>query len=241
MDTIRENAQKVLVAAIVLCVIFLLITILIAQQDHENFVLADEAVILALETFNFRSNFGIILLFLSLFIGVFSVYLLELIVSLVRNEFGGVIYMAQTVRFKNHYIVCGGGRIGERIAYLLKERHKPVLIVESNDTRAAELKRAGYKVMKESALEEKTFQIVNAKKAVAVFACLGQDVDNFLVVLNARAASKDVKIITRCNSVRNVNKFKQLGATEVILPEIVGADRMVYLVERENKNATKIF
>lgn len=235
MDTVRENAQKATVAFLVLFLISAILTLLISLEQGVSIGTAASSILLALETFNFKSNFGVLLLFFSLFIGVFAVYLLEFLVSFIRNEFGGVVYMAQTIRLRNHYIVCGGGRIGERIASLLRDRHKTTIIVEENETRALELKKLGFKVLKESALEEKTFKMVNAAQAVVVFACLGQDVDNFLVVLNAREANKTAKIFTRCNSMKNVNKFRQLGATDVILPEIVGADRMVYLAERDYK------
>jgi hypothetical protein len=232
---IREDIQKVLVAGAILLIIATALVILIANERAITYAAAAAQFIVALETFNFRSNFGILLLFFSLFLGVFAVYLLEFLVSLVRNEFGGVIYMAQALRFKNHYIICGGGRIGERIAFLLKERHKSAIIMEDDEARVVELKKLGFKVFVANALEEKSFKMVNAARAAAIFACLGQDVDNFLVILNAREASKNARILTRCNSIKNINKFKQLGANDVVLPEIVGADRLVYLSENESK------
>ncbi len=235
MDSIKDNGQKLLVVVVVLLLILVVLIVLISNQNKVSYVSALSDVLKAIETFNFSSSFGVLLLFLSLFIGVFAVYFLEFLVAVLRNEFGGVIYMAQTLRLKNHYIVCGGGRIGERIAFLLREQHKLTIILESEEARAVELKKLGFKVLRESALDEKSFKLANAKKAVAVFACLGQDVDNFLVVLNARESNKNAKIFTRCNSIKNIKKFIQLGANEVILPEIVGADRMVYLSQRERK------
>ncbi len=235
MDSIRENGQKLLVVVIVLIIIMAVLVLLISSDDNVSYIISFDDILTAIETFNFSSSFGPLLLFLSLFIGVFAVYFLEFLVSVLRNEFGGVIYMAQTLRLKNHYIVCGGGRIGERIAYLLREQHKPTIILENEETRAVELKKLGFKVLRESALDEKSFKLANAKQAVAVFACLGQDVDNFLVVLDAREANKNAKIFTRCNSIKNIRKFVQLGANEVVLPEIVGADRMVYLSQREKR------
>lgn len=232
MDQMRENGQKLIVAAVVLLIIFTIITILISEEDKIGFFSAVATVATALETFRFDSNFGILLLFFSLFLGVFAVYLLEFLISFVRSEFGGVIYMAKGLRFRNHYIVCGGGRIGERVASLLKEKGKRVLIIENDDVRSMELKKLGFSVIKENALDERTFRMSNASRAVKLFAALGQDVDNFIVVLNAKEANKNIKIITRCNMLKNVNKFKELGADDVVLPEIVGADRMVYLSEK---------
>ena len=121
------------------------------------------------------------------------------------------------------------------MAGLLKEKGKKVLIIENDDVRSMELKKLGFNVIKENALEERTFKMANASRAVGLFAALGQDVDNFIVVLNAKEANKNLRIITRCNMLKNVNKFKELGADEVVLPEIVGADRMVYLSEKHEK------
>ncbi|MCL5009852.1 MAG: NAD-binding protein [Candidatus Parvarchaeota archaeon] len=233
MDDIHENLQKVLIAAIILLLMIIILTVLISRDQNISINSAFLSIFVALETFNFRSDFGVLLLFLSLFMGVFAVYLIEFMVAAIRKEFGGVVYMAQTVKLKHHNIVCGGGRIGERVATLLKEQHKPVIIIESDEIRAAELKKYKFKVLKENALDEKSLKMANIKNAENVFACLGQDVDNFLVVLNTRELNKGVKVVSRCNAIKNVGKFKQLGANEVVLPEIVGADRMLYLAEKK--------
>ncbi len=235
MDVIKEAGEKLLISAVILAFIVTALSSFVASQSNISVFGGFSTIVTDLETFHFSASYGFLLLFLSLFLGVFAVYLFEFLVSLIRKEFGGVIYMAQTISFRNHYIVCGGGRIGERVAINLKERGKKVLIVENNEARAVELKKLGFNVLKENALDEKTFKMANAKKASAVFAALGQDVDNFIVVLNAKAAKKDIRIISRCNSTNNLIKFKELGATDVVLPEIVGADRMIYLLEKRSK------
>ncbi len=235
MDNVKEAGQKVLVSATVLVVVFLLLTLLISTDSKTTFGSAVDTISYALETFHFTLNYGIFLLFLSLFIGVFAVYLFEFLVAVIRKEFGGVIYMAQTIRFRNHYVICGGGRIGERVGSMLKERGEKVLIIEGDETRALELKKLGFRVLKENALDEKSYKMANTNMAKGLFAALGQDVDNFIVVLNAKESNKNLRVITRCNMIKNINKFKELGADEVVLPEIVGADRMVYLAEKGRK------
>ncbi len=233
MSQVRENGEKLSIATIVLIFLIFILSSLISSDYKIPLYKGFYDIVVSLETFHFSGEFGFVLLLLSLFIGAFVVYLFEFLVSLIRSEFGGALYMAQRLRLKNHFIICGGGRIGERIAHILTERHLPALIIENDEQRAFELKKLGFKVLKENALEEKTFKLANIKKAKAVFACLGNDVDNFMVVLNAKEGNPNIKIITRCNTIKNVNKFKQLGASEVVLPEIVGADRMVYLSEKK--------
>jgi voltage-gated potassium channel len=235
MDAIREAGEKLIISVVILGFIVTALSSFIASTSNASIYTGFSTIVIDLETFHFSAEYGFLLLFLSLFLGVFAVYLFEFLVSFIRKEFGGVIYMAQTIKFRNHYIVCGGGRIGERVAANLKERGKKVLIVENQENRAIELKKLGFNVLKENALEEKTYKLANIGKAKAVFAALGQDVDNFLVVLNARSLAHDIRIITRCNSVNNIIKFKELGANEVVLPEIVGADRMIYLLEKKTK------
>ncbi len=233
MDGIKESAEKVLIAGLILLSLFVILIVLVSNDQPSSFTSSFLSIIFALETFNFRGVYGPALLFLSLFMGVFAVYLFEFLVSSLRNEFGGVIYMAQYLRLKNHSIICGGGRIGERVAFALKERGENALIIENSEARAIELKKLDFKVLRENSLDEKAMKMANLKRASTIFACLGTDVDNFIIVLNAREMNKNVKIITRCNSLRNISKFKLLGADEVVLPEIVGADRMVYLKEKK--------
>ena len=232
METFKETREKFIIAALVLTLILLFTSVIFSVEQKMSIADAFFYIIFSLETFNYKGDYGILLLFISFFIGVFAVYLFETLIYLVRDEFGGVVYMAQTLRLKDHYIVCGGGRIGQHVANLLEEKHKKVIIIEKDENVALELKNMGFKVLKENALEEKTFKMVNTSRAKAVFACLGQDVDNFIVILNAKAANKNIVVISRCNSVKNIGKFKNLGADEVVLPEIAGADRMVYLEER---------
>lgn len=231
VETFKETRQKFLIAALVLTFILLMTSAIFAVEQKMSIADAFFYITISLETFNYRGDYGILLLFVSLFIGVFAVYLFETLVYLIRDEFGGVIYMAQTLRLKDHYIICGGGRIGQHVANRLREKHKRVIIVEKDENVALELKNIGYKVLKENVLEEKTFKMINTSRAKGVFACLGQDVDNFIVILNAKAANKKVIVISRCNSIKNISKFKNLGADEVVLPEIAGADRMIYLEE----------
>lgn len=235
MDLIKENAQKVLIAGLILLSLFIILIVTISGDQPSGFTSAFFSIILALETFNFRGVYGPALLFLSLFMGVFAVYLFEFLVSSLRNEFGGVIYMAQQLGLKNHSIICGGGRIGERVAYALRERREGALIIENGEQRADELRKLGFKVLKENSLDERSMKLANIHKAKVLFACLGTDVDNFIIVLIARELNKNIKIITRCNSLKNIGKFRLLGADEVVLPEIVGADRMVYLKEKKSK------
>ncbi len=232
MDNYKEALQRLIIASLVMILIFSLIIEITSSENHLSLQSSTDLILLDLETFNFRTNFGFLMLFFSFFVGAFAVYLFEFIIMLVKREFGGVIYMAQTISLNKHYIVVGGGRIGSRIAALLKDQGERVIIIENDETVAEELKKNGFKVLKENALEEKTYKMANIKKSKAIFACLGQDVDNIIVILNARSLNPDIPIISRCNSLKNINKFRQLGATEVVLPEIVGADRMLFLAKK---------
>ncbi|MDP8012556.1 MAG: NAD-binding protein [Nanoarchaeota archaeon] len=235
METSKEAFQRLIIALFVMILIFLLLVEIVSNQDRLSAQSSTNDIIFHLETFNFQTDYGFLLLFFSFFVGAFAVYLFEFLVLVTRKEFGGVIFMAQNLTLKNHAIVVGGGRIGSRIASLLRDSGERVLVIEKDETVAEELKRNGFKVLKENALEEKTFKMANVRRAKTVFACLGQDVDNIIVILNARSLNPDVPIISRCNSLKNVGKFRQLGANEVVLPEIVGADRMVYLAKKQEK------
>ncbi len=70
---------------------------------------------------------------------------------------------------------------------------------------------------------------------------MGEDVDNLIAAINVRQLNRNCVLISRCNSPKNIAKFKAFGVDLVILPEIVGADTMFsemrrLLKEKKMKN-----
>src|SRR5215472_5373699 len=81
-------------------------------------------------------NVGLILAGVSLvFLGIGSLTQALLEFSL-RSFFGRRRMEREIDRLKDHYIICGAGRVGRSAARELARRPVPFLIVESNETKA---------------------------------------------------------------------------------------------------------
>lgn len=223
---IKENLIKVLLTFTTLIIIFLLLVILVAIEVKTDIFSAFSDVISSLETFNFRSSYGPLVLFFSLFLGGLATYILEFTITILRKGVGGVIYMRQFVNTKDHYVILGGGRIGKRIAEDLSNAGQKCIVVEKDENRATELKQMKFKVFIGDGTTEKVLKMVNVGKAKGVFCCFGEDVSNLVAAINVKEINKDVPVISRCNSPSNVPKFKAFGVESIIMPEIVGADTM---------------
>ena len=66
---------------------------------------------------------------------------------------------------KDHYIICGFGRIGEIIARQLKERGIPVVIIENKPENLSRLEESGYYVVAGDATREEVLQEAGIERA----------------------------------------------------------------------------
>jgi voltage-gated potassium channel len=77
--------------------------------------------------------------------------------------------------------------------------------------------------------EETLFQ-ARIEHAKALIATTPNDADNVFVVLTARSINPGLKIISRASEIESITKLRRAGATNVIMPERIGGQRMAKLV-----------
>ena len=68
------------------------------------------------------------------------------------------------------------------------------------------------------------------QRAKALIATTPSDADNVFVVLTARSLNPKMKIISRAIDYHSDEKLKRAGADNVIMPELIGGQRMAKLV-----------
>jgi voltage-gated potassium channel len=76
------------------------------------------------------------------------------------------------------------------------------------------------------AVDEDTLNEANIREAKGVFAITGDDSRNLMIALTARQMSSSVRIVARCNDLRNVDKMKKAGADTVVSPNFTGGMRI---------------
>lgn len=145
------------------------------------------------------------------------------------NHFGEANIMNQIKKLKNHYIICGGGRVGYHVASLLKAKKKPYVIVEKDEFTINQLRKKGFLVYEADSLEESTLVDANIKSAKVLMSVLPESEKNILVILTARELNKKLKIYARSNREEYIKRMKKAGADFVVTPEISCAEELINL------------
>ncbi|HKI90050.1 MAG TPA: potassium channel protein [Draconibacterium sp.] len=136
-------------------------------------------------------------------------------------------------KLRNHVIIVGYGRNGEQAALELAEHHVPFVIVDKRDnviSRVRENQELLY--IKGDATHEEILEQAQVNEARALIATTPNDADNVFVVLTARSMNPNLIVISRASELESQMKLKRAGATNVIMPERIGGQRMAKLVHQ---------
>ncbi len=144
-----------------------------------------------------------------------------------KEYFGEVKMIKGIDRLKNHYIVCGAGRVGIRVATELRKRGKAVVIAERDPVIAERLKENGFLVVVGTSADETTLLKAGIKKAGYLVAATGDDGKNILIILTAKELNPNIKIGARATDESIVPKLKHAGANYIVLPEVIGGIQLV--------------
>ncbi|MEK6858209.1 MAG: NAD(P)-binding protein [Nanoarchaeota archaeon] len=151
-----------------------------------------------------------------------------------HKYFSEVRLMDKIKRLKNHYILCGGGRVGVHVAEELIAKKIQFVIVEKDIHLIPHLKKK-YLVYHGDALEEETLKEVGIDKAKAFMTVLPETEKNIMTILTAKELNPSIKIYARAHSENFVKKLKKAGADHVFLPEVSCANEIMKKVEREER------
>jgi len=133
-------------------------------------------------------------------------------------------------KLKDHVIVCGYGRIGVMLARDLKAGGAAFVILERDEARLAEAKDLGYLAWQGDATAETALQAVGVERARVLATVLPDDAANVFITLSARSLNPALRIISRGELPSTETKLLQAGASQVILPTHIGAERIAELI-----------
>jgi voltage-gated potassium channel len=136
-------------------------------------------------------------------------------------------YMRMLEQIRDHFILCGYGRIGSIIARELDLQGMPFVIVERDPERMRGARERGWLVMEADASQEDALTRAGIHRARGLIAAVGTDAENVYAVLTARVMRPDLFIIARVESDDAEHKLRRAGADRVISPYHIGANHMV--------------
>lgn len=133
-------------------------------------------------------------------------------------------------RLKNHVIICGYGRNGKQAAIELEEHGVEIIIIENDAPTVEALRNSNLLYIEGDATREETLDEANITSAKALITTLPVDADNLYVVLSARELNPGMTVISRASIDHSDSKLKRAGASNVIMPDKIGGQRMAKLV-----------
>ena len=135
-------------------------------------------------------------------------------------------------KLKDHYIICGFGRIGHRICREFQSRPTPFVVVEKDSHHLERLNREGFMYVEGDATDDEVLLAAGVAHAKGLITAVTSDTDNVYITLTARGLNPNLFILARAGEEGSEKKLMRAGASKVISPYTIGANRMAQAILR---------
>ena len=131
---------------------------------------------------------------------------------------------------RDHYIVCGYGRMGKIVARELKHEKLKFAVIEKNEVILDADEKNGTLIIQGDATSDDLLKRVGIERAKCLISVLPTDAENLYVVLSARGLKPDLLIVARAGEEGSEQKLLRAGADRVVSPYHIGGLRMAHTV-----------
>jgi voltage-gated potassium channel len=133
---------------------------------------------------------------------------------------------------KNHFIICGFGRVGHQVAQVFENARIPFVVIDSKRETLEELGVQNIPSIIGDATSDSILLEAGIKAAKGLVACSDSDVANVYVTLSARVLNPGLHIVARAGIKDTEKKLLMAGANRVISPYFISGIRMAALATR---------
>lgn len=133
---------------------------------------------------------------------------------------------------KNHYIVCGYGRIGAVICKELADEKIEFIIIEEDEKKIEQLENNHFLYLSGDATREETLLGAGLDRAKGMVTAVSSDADNVFITLTAKGLRPDIFVLSRAADLKNEKKLLRAGASRVVSPYNMGGSRMAQILKR---------
>ena len=123
---------------------------------------------------------------------------------------------------KDHFIVCGYGRIGRSMIEGYQRNNFPFVVIELSAERVEELRSTGVPYIQGDASNDEVLQEAGIERAKALIAVTPNDAVNTYIIMSAKWLNPNLMVVVRAINPDSVGKLYRAGATKVISPHIIG-------------------
>ena len=133
---------------------------------------------------------------------------------------------------KNHYILCGYGRIGRIILQELKASQIPLLVIDSNPDAKQGLEQQDIPYIIDDATSEDVLMEAGIERAKGLISVVLSDADNLFITMTARGLNPELFILSRADEEQTHKKLLRAGANRVVLPYLIGGQKMAQTITK---------
>lgn len=133
---------------------------------------------------------------------------------------------------QDHAIMCGYGRAGRILAAELEKSGIAFVVVDLDEEKLNDAEARGMLILEGNAIEEAVLERAGIARARVLATVLPDDAANVFITLTARELNPDVEIVARAESPSTEKKLLRSGANRVVLPAVIGGQRMAQLITR---------
>lgn len=149
----------------------------------------------------------------------------------IKKKIREVLKLPQgAVDMKNHFIVCGYGKVGKALGRSLLQKDLPYVVIEMDSSKVKGMVEDTIPVIEGDARKEQVLERAGVLKAKYLLASL-DDAANVFVTLTAKMLNPSLKVICKIEDHTNEAKLKKAGADETISCHDMGARMMIEVAQ----------
>jgi voltage-gated potassium channel len=171
-----------------------------------------------------------------MFMAIFGVFLLwwilwslfDIIIETDFVEYVRDIKIRQRLKkMKDHYVIVGGGVVGDELANRLRFEKKQLLIVEKDKARVDFLKSEGFNVIYGDITYPEILKKTKIEDAKVLIIAIPETERVLLITLIAKELNPKLDILARADNPDYVSMIQKAGARKVIVPEITAVEQFM--------------
>ena len=176
----------------------------------------------------------VVIIVLGISVGAYTIGIL--VRALVEGElvkiFGRRKVQKQVSGLKNHFIICGFGRIGRIVCSELDADNIDFVVIEQDPSVIEHIEARKYLYLEMDATTEEALMQAGVMTAKGIVTAVNSDANNVFITMTAKSLRPDVFVLARASEEKNEAKLSRAGATRVVSPYLIGGRRIAQMLKK---------
>jgi voltage-gated potassium channel len=135
-------------------------------------------------------------------------------------------------RLRDHFIICGYGRIGTQIVAEFEDHRVPYVVIDQTEEALERIRAENHLHIEGDASKEEILKQAGIERARGLISAVDSDERAVYIVLAARALNPNLYIVARAGRPDSIRRLELAGATRTISPYVMAGHRMAELAIR---------